>query len=44
MRLGSGALSGFRPYSSFLMPFTDKLISVMLVYIFQASGRTFSGL
>ena len=29
MRLGSGALSCFRPYSSFMMPFTDKLMSVI---------------
>ena len=44
MRSGPGALSGFRPCSNFMMPFDDILMSVMLVYLFLASGRTFSGL
>ena len=43
MRSGPGALSGFRPCSNFMMPFNDMFMSVMLVYLFLASGRVFSG-
>ena len=39
---GPGALSGFRLCSNFMMPFTEMSMSVMLVYLFLASGRTFS--
>ena len=41
---GPGALSGFRPCSNFMMPFTEMSMSVMLVYLFLASGGTFSGM
>ena len=40
---GPGTLSGFRPCSNFMMPFTDMSMSVMLVYLFLASGGTFLG-
>ena len=44
MRSGASALSDFRTCSNFIMAFNDMLISVMLVYLFLTSGRTFSGL
>ena len=39
---GPGALLSFRPCSNFMMPFTEMSMSVMLVYLFLASGGTFS--
>ena len=43
MRSGPGDFSGLRPCSNFMMPFNDMFMYVMLVYLFLASGRTFSG-
>ena len=44
LRSGPGVLSGFKPCSSFMIPFTEMFISFMLWYLFLVSVGALPGL